>query len=187
MFHTGYYVSKRLPYPTLQQLDREPQARQFEILDAFAAFTVRLHEKGVLDYDYNPGNIFYYREDGAWNFALIDVNRMAFRRNLSRRDCVEMLHHLDWETPYLDYVLIRYAELRRWDWKLLSGAVLLKQGINLPVRIRRSHSSITSRPSRRRCAWPPVLRQTAWRPRAWPSRSVSTRDFAQLLPRSQTA
>ena len=81
LFHTGYYVSKRLPYPTLQQLDREPQARQFEILDAFAAFTVRLHEKGVLDYDYNPGNIFYYREDGAWNFALIDVNRMAFRRS----------------------------------------------------------------------------------------------------------
>lgn len=31
LFHTGYYVSKRLPYPTLQQLDREPQARQFEI------------------------------------------------------------------------------------------------------------------------------------------------------------
>lgn len=57
------------------------------------------------DYDYNPGNIFYYREDGAWNSALIDVNRLAFRRNLSRRDCVEMLHHLDWETPYLDYVL----------------------------------------------------------------------------------
>ena len=133
------------PYPTLQQLDREPQARQFEILDAFAAFTVRLHEKGVLDYDYNPGNIFYYREDGAWNFALIDVNRMAFRRNLSRRDCVEMLHHLDWETPYLDYVLIRYAELRRWDWKLLSGAVLLKQGINLPVRIRRFFKRLIGR------------------------------------------
>ena len=145
LFHTGYYVSKRLPYPTLQQLDREPQARQFEILDAFAAFTVRLHEKGVLDYDYNPGNIFYYREDGAWNFALIDVNRMAFRRNLSRRDCVEMLHHLDWETPYLDYVLIRYAELRRWDWKLLSGAVLLKQGINLPVRIRRFFKRLIGR------------------------------------------
>ena len=145
LFHTGYYVSKRLPYPTLQQLDREPQARQFEILDAFAAFTVRLPEKGVLDYDYNPGNIFYYREDGAWNFALIDVNRMAFRRNLSRRDCVEMLHHLDWETPYLDYVLIRYAELRRWDWKLLSGAVLLKQGINLPVRIRRFFKRLIGR------------------------------------------
>lgn len=109
------------------------------------AFTVRLHEKGVLDYDYNPGNIFYYREDGAWNFALIDVNRMAFRRNLSRRDCVEMLHHLDWETPYLDYVLIRYAELRRWDWKLLSGAVLLKQGINLPVRIRRFFKRLIGR------------------------------------------
>ena len=82
----------------------------------------------MLDYDYNPGNIFYYREDGAWNFALIDVNRMAFRRNLSRRDCVEMLHHLDWETPYLDYVLIRYAELRRWDWKLLSGACRYASG-----------------------------------------------------------
>lgn len=136
LFHTGYYVSKRLPYPTLEHLEREPQLRQLEILDAFAAFTVELHEKGVLDYDYNPGNIFYYRENDTWSFALIDVNRMAFRRNLSRRDCVEMLHHLDWEKPYLDYVLVRYAELRKWNWKILSGAVLLKQGINLPVRIR---------------------------------------------------
>ena len=54
-------------------------------------------------------------------------------------------------------------------------------------RTRRSHSSTTSRPSRRRCAWQPVARQIAWRLRAWHSRSVSTRGFAQLLPRSQTA
>ncbi len=50
-----------------------------------------------------------------------------------------------------------------------------------------SHSSIASRPSRRRCAWPPVVRPTAWRPRAWPSKSASTRDFAPLPPRNQTA
>ena len=145
LFHTGYYVSKRLPYPTLECLEQEPQLRQLEILDAFAAFTVGLHEKGVLDYDYNPGNIFYYREDGAWHFALIDVNRMVFRRRLSWHDCVEMLRHLDWETPYLDYILVRYAELRGWDWKILSGAVLIKQGINLPVRIRRLFKRLIGR------------------------------------------
>jgi len=136
LFHTGYYVSLRLPHPTLAELEREPRRRQFEILDAFAAFTVRLHEKGVLDFDYNPSNIFYCRRNGAWRFALIDVNRMTFRRRLGRRDCVEMLRHLDWEKPYLDYVLLRYAALRGWDWKILSGAVLLKQGINLPRRVR---------------------------------------------------
>lgn len=145
LFHTGYYVSKRLPYPTLGELDREKPLRQLEILDAFADFTVELHEKGILDYDYNPGNIFYYPEAGTWRFALIDVNRMAFRRRLSRRDCVEMLHHLDWDTPFLDYVLIRYAERRKWDWKILSGAVLLKQGINLPVRIRRFFKRLIGR------------------------------------------
>ena len=102
-------------------------------------------KRGVLDYDYNPGNIFYYKECDAWNFALIDVNRMAFRRRLSRRDCVETLRHLDWEKPYLDYVLLRYAELRGWDWKILSGAVLLKQGINLPVRIRRFFKRLVGR------------------------------------------
>lgn len=76
---------------------------------------------------------------------MIDVNRMVFRRRLSWHDCVEMLRHLDWETPYLDYILVRYAELRGWDWKILSGAVLLKQGINLPVRIRRLFKRLIGR------------------------------------------
>lgn len=138
LFHTGYYVSRRVPHPTLADIGSEPPARQLEILDAFAAYTVALHEKGVLDYDYNPGNIFYYRENGVWRFALIDVNRMTFRRRALRwRECVGTLRCLDWERPYLDVVLVRYSELRKWDWKILSGAVLLKQGINLPVRIRR--------------------------------------------------
>ena len=42
-------------------------------------------------------------------------------------------------------------------------------------------------PERRRCAWRPAVRPIAWRPRAWPSRSVSIRDFVPLPPRSQTA
>lgn len=66
---------------------------------------------------------------------------------------------------------------------------MVRDANNLPLRgrTRRSHSSTTSRPSRRRCAWQPVARQIAWRLRAWPSKSVSTRVFAQLPPRSQTA
>lgn len=42
-------------------------------------------------------------------------------------------------------------------------------------------------PEQARYAWRPVARQIAWRQKAWHSRSVSTRAFAQSLPRSQTA
>ena len=147
LFHTGYYVSRRVPHPTLADIGCERPLRQLEILDAFAAYTVALHEKGVLDYDYNPGNIFYFRETHAWCFALNDVYRMKFhRRALRWRECVEMLRHLDWRQPHLDVVLVRYAERRNWDWKILSGAVLLKQGINLPVRIRRLFKRLIRRP-----------------------------------------
>jgi thymidylate kinase (EC 2.7.4.9) len=54
-------------------------------------------------------------------------------------------------------------------------------------RTRRSRSSITSRPSRRRYAWQLVARPTAWRQKAWHSKSAFTRDSAALLPRNPPA
>ena len=50
-----------------------------EMIDAFAAFTLDLHNKGVLHKDYSPGNIlFNLDENGKYHFYLIDINRMKF-------------------------------------------------------------------------------------------------------------
>jgi serine/threonine protein kinase len=36
-----------------------------DILEAFAAFTVDLHKKGVLHLDYSAGNILFDRREGS--------------------------------------------------------------------------------------------------------------------------
>lgn len=46
---------------------------------AFGKYTAFLHKKGVLHIDYSPGNILYKkRNDGTFDFSIIDINRMKF-------------------------------------------------------------------------------------------------------------
>lgn len=49
-----------------------------ELAVALAKFTAHIHKKGVLHIDYSPGNILYKRENGNYDFVLIDINRMKF-------------------------------------------------------------------------------------------------------------
>ena len=78
-------------------------------------------------------------------FALIDINRIRFCRHLTRNDCVEVFKHLDnLPPPALSVVLVRYAELRQWNPQILCGAVMLRQGVNLPRRIKTGFRSLLS-------------------------------------------
>ena len=51
-----------------------------KILRAFAAYTVRLHEAGILHVDYSPGNIAFAVSGEEVSFSLFDINRMRFGR-----------------------------------------------------------------------------------------------------------
>lgn len=46
-------------------------------------FTRRMHDLGFIPLDYNPGNLFYIRRQGAddYDFSIIDINRMDFIDN----------------------------------------------------------------------------------------------------------
>ena len=95
-------------------------------------------KKGMFNLDMNPGNVFFYKSGEKYRFALIDINRIRFCRHLTRNDCVEVFKHLDnLPPPALSVVLVRYAELRQWNPQILCGAVMLRQGFNLPRRIKR--------------------------------------------------
>ena len=145
LFHTGYFLSEFIPYPLLSSL-REEDEEYKKILRDFAAFGVEMHEKGVFNLDMNPGNVFYYKSGENYRFALIDINRIRFRRHLTRNDCVEVFKHLDnLPPPALSIVLAHYAHLRRWNPQLLCGAVMLRQGVNLPRRIKMRFRSILLR------------------------------------------
>lgn len=47
-------------------------------MTAFAEFTARLHEAGILHLDYSPGNILYDKIGEEYHFSLVDINRMHF-------------------------------------------------------------------------------------------------------------
>ena len=114
----SYYVSRRSDYTPLSQTTaRFPAAGTLPVLEAFARFTVQLHEKGIEHRDFNHGSILWERTPaGAYRFQLIDINRMHFDdRPLSSRACMINLRRLSCPAVAFLYILDRYAETRGWD------------------------------------------------------------------------
>lgn len=116
LFHTGYFISEFLPHRLLDEtvLNESPEVAD-EILRQFAAFTVDLHRQGIIHRDYNPSNILLYEVDGKYQFAVIDINRMRFRRRLSRWKKIEGLKSLHLPHELLVCFLRHYSELEGWD------------------------------------------------------------------------
>lgn len=121
----SYYISRRSEFaPLSQTTERFPAAGTLPVLDAFARFAVRLHEKGVEHEDFNHGNILFKLGDGGYEFQLIDINRMRFDdRSLASRTCMVNLRRLSCPAAAFLYILDRYAEARGWnvDDTLLRG------------------------------------------------------------------
>ena len=85
-----------------------------KVLRAFAAYTVRLHEAGVLHEDYSPGNIAFEIAGDKVSFSLFDINRMHFGR-LSRKRCLHNLCRITPSIVVLSYLAGEYARLRGWN------------------------------------------------------------------------
>lgn len=54
-------------------------------MTAFAEFTARLHEAGILHLDYSPGNILYDKIGEEYHFSLVDINRMHLAKWILRK------------------------------------------------------------------------------------------------------
>lgn len=127
LFHIGYFVSVCLKDPMLDSIGQYDPLTQHRILTDFAEFTVDLHRRGIMHYDYNPSNIFFREVGGSYRFALIDINRMRFKKP-SKKKCLQSLQGLSLPLPLLVYTMGRYCELRGWNVEFFSGALLLRRG-----------------------------------------------------------
>lgn len=73
IFHTGYFLCRFLPYPTLSSIKKLDETEKRQLGEDFVAFTVFLHRHGLVPGDYNPGNILYHKDsEGKYRFALVD-------------------------------------------------------------------------------------------------------------------
>ena len=118
-FHTGYLVTEYFDAPTLSQITpgQFPQEELSVLGSSFVRFTVGLQEKRILPLDYNPGNIFYFKDgkDGEYNFALTDINRMRFGRVPLTRNIMRSFEQFGVSTEHLYHFLLRYSMERGVD------------------------------------------------------------------------
>ncbi len=76
----SYYLCRYFDFDfEIRHLLQDPHFKEREaILRAFAAFSYRLHERGVYHIDYSPGNVLVKKAEGGYIFSIVDVNRMRF-------------------------------------------------------------------------------------------------------------
>lgn len=110
----SYYVSTHTDYLLMRNFsfNKALAGDDAEILQAFARYTARLHEKEIYPTDYSPGNILYKKEDGTIHFVLIDVNRMQFKK-VTERMAYRSFSRMDFSIEMLDIVAREYALQRQ--------------------------------------------------------------------------
>ncbi len=74
----SYFLSQNLSgYTTLRGIETRPDFHK--IAKSLATWMLQLHKKGVFMKDFTPGNIMFRSSDnGDYEFALVDINRMKF-------------------------------------------------------------------------------------------------------------
>ena len=116
-----YYVC--LAYHGWNDLRKVEEHPDFErLVPQLAAFILALHRKGVLMKDLSQGNVLWRKDDdGAFKFALIDINRMEFDVYDSERQLINFGAVLDTEAGILT-LAHHYAALRG-DYSYVEKAV----------------------------------------------------------------
>jgi len=110
----SYYLSEHLQCDlTFRELITIPDYPDHEnILRQFTRFSFELHEKGVEFLDHSPGNtLIKKREDGNYNFYLVDLNRMNFHNSMDFEIRMKNLSHLTPKKEMIAVMSNEYAKI----------------------------------------------------------------------------
>lgn len=129
-YHKGllsdcYFIS--LHSDARPAFDRLVEAERFDtsLAGQVAELMANLHKAGAMHGDPNLNNILYYEApDGTTRLTLIDTNRSAFRRTLSRQKCLKNLMRVTHRRDLMREIAGRYAVLRGYDPVKTVGAVI---------------------------------------------------------------
>ena len=84
-FHYGlldesYFISEKFAYDfTIREpLLNKAFPNREKIFQAFARFTLELHQNNIFHNDYSPGNILIKEKNDTYIFKIVDINRMKF-------------------------------------------------------------------------------------------------------------
>jgi hypothetical protein len=117
----SYYVCEHIQYDFMFRdlIESENFPDIENILKQFTQFTFNLHQNGVEFLDHSPGNTLIKKlQEGKYDFYLVDLNRMKFRKTLSYDIRVSNLKRL---TPFKEMIAVmsnEYASLYQVDKNL---------------------------------------------------------------------
>ncbi len=81
LLSSSYFIAKHEPYEfTIREVFHHKVENHTEILRQFAIFSYNIHQKGVWHEDYSLGNILISKNGTDYNFCLVDINRMSFKK-----------------------------------------------------------------------------------------------------------
>lgn len=109
LLYRSYYISAFSKYKPLSELLELPIKESEEALKAFARFTFKLHNSGIVHNDYTVNNILYDREGDEYKFSLIDNNRMSFRKYTYSRK-IKDLERLKIPVDKMGIIAAEYAK-----------------------------------------------------------------------------
>lgn len=112
LLEKSYFVAEKFNYDfTIREplLDVNFTDRN-KIFEEFAAFTYAIHQNNIFHLDYSPGNILIKKEDDGYNFKIVDINRMQFKK-LSLRERLKNFNKLWANDSDIEIIIDKYSQL----------------------------------------------------------------------------
>lgn len=116
LFYQGYFGCVNNSTPNIMREFVDYVNGGEDILKQFASFTKMVHDKKVLHIDYSPGNIIYEKQNnGKVTFSLLDLNRMKFNKELTRKERLYNFRRMFRCKESLTILVEEYARLCGWN------------------------------------------------------------------------
>ena len=113
-FRDSYFISEYIDHPVINDVDFLYIPGNEQLREDFISFTANLHDRQIIHKDYNASNIFYYKQDDHYKFALVDINRMKFGKG-SLWLYMKIFNQLDVKLSQMYDMIGRYAIKRELD------------------------------------------------------------------------
>lgn len=115
LFSQSYYISIHETVDgTMKDIYNQTAEESKDLVKAFTLFTAELHSKGIFHKDYSPGNILYKKTGNSYEFFLVDLNRMKFKR-INVFDSCKSFCKIRIDNKTQNYIAKEYSRIRNYN------------------------------------------------------------------------
>jgi len=110
---SSYYVSEQLEnsFPLTDALYNPEYPDRAQIFKSYTSLIFNLHENGIEFIDNASGNFLIKKENGIYNFYLVDLNRMNFHAEIDISKRLQNFERLTNDTEVIKLISEEYARL----------------------------------------------------------------------------